>query len=138
MPISKWLPAPLTSGYLCSHCHGTGADPDRTFAARRTGDCDDRSYIRCWNCNGNGLDPAAYFRYSDGVMPAAKIIGARVLNVHRQEGSHKGAHGTITIAEGCLVKVRFDDRDYDAWMVPSDLAYVDLWPREGCRVSLPF
>jgi hypothetical protein len=23
----------------------------------------DAGYIRCWACNGNGLDPAAYFTF---------------------------------------------------------------------------
>lgn len=58
------MPAPLTAGHLCPLCDGTGADRARTLAARRTGQCDRASYIRCWNCNGNGLDPAAYFRNS--------------------------------------------------------------------------
>lgn len=58
------LPAPLPSGNLCSDCNGTGADRKRTADARRKGICDRRSYIQCWACNGNGLDPAAYFRWS--------------------------------------------------------------------------
>lgn len=58
------MPAALTSGNLCSDCNGTGADRAKTLAARRRGDCDGRAYIRCWACNGNGLDPAAYFRWS--------------------------------------------------------------------------
>lgn len=58
------MPKPLTRGHLCPHCNGTGADIARTRAMRKTGHIDSRSYIRCWNCNGNGLDPAAYFRFS--------------------------------------------------------------------------
>lgn len=56
------LPAPLTAGHLCTDCNGTGADAAKTMAARKSGQADSRSYIRCWTCNGNGLDPAAYFR----------------------------------------------------------------------------
>lgn len=56
------MPAPLTAGRLCPDCNGTGADRARTLAARRCGVADGHSYIRCWTCNGNGLDPAAYFR----------------------------------------------------------------------------
>lgn len=58
------LPAALVSGNLCTDCGGTGADRSKTIAARKTGSIDGRSYIRCWACNGNGLDPAAYFRWS--------------------------------------------------------------------------
>ena len=64
------LPAPLTSGHLCTGCNGTGADRAKTLAARSRGDCDGRAYIRCWTCNGNGLDPAAYFRWSAPVAQA--------------------------------------------------------------------
>lgn len=58
------FPAPLASGNLCSDCNGTGANKAKTLTARRGGAIDRRSYIRCWTCNGNGLDPAAYFRWS--------------------------------------------------------------------------
>lgn len=67
------LPAPLPSGHLCSDCNGTGADRKKTADARRKGICDRRSYIQCWNCNGNGLDPAAYFRWS---APVAQAVAA--------------------------------------------------------------
>lgn len=53
------VPAPLTSGHLCPSCKGTGADIERTKAMRGNG------YIMCRNCNGNGLDPAEYFRWGD-------------------------------------------------------------------------
>lgn len=69
--INTNMPAPLTSGHLCPDCNGTGADRSRTLAARRTGLCDRGSYIRCHACNGNGLDPAAYFRWSTPVASAA-------------------------------------------------------------------
>lgn len=55
------LPAPLTSGNLCPDCGGTGADAAKTRAAYKTGRLDS-GYISCWACNGNGLDPAAYFK----------------------------------------------------------------------------
>lgn len=58
------LPAPLTSGHLCPDCGGTGADAAKTAAAYRSGRLT-KSYgghVRCWTCNGNGLDPAAYFQ----------------------------------------------------------------------------
>lgn len=54
----------------CPSCNGTGRDEQKT-AAHVERDAEFRhrvkchgSYIRCWNCNGNGLDPAAYFRWS--------------------------------------------------------------------------
>lgn len=59
-------PAPLTAGHLCPVCKGTGADAAKTAAMYRSGGYS--GHIRCWNCNGNGLDPAAYFRFS----PAAQ------------------------------------------------------------------
>lgn len=63
--VNDSMPAPLTTGHLCPDCNGTGADRARTLAARRRGSCDRGSYVRCWTCNGNGLDPTAYFRLSN-------------------------------------------------------------------------
>ena len=45
----------------CPDCHGSGADAAKTAAARKRGDCDRLSYIRCWSCNGNGNDTAQDF-----------------------------------------------------------------------------
>ncbi len=56
------LPSPLTSGHLCADCNGTGADASKTDKALQTGRIDKGSHIRCNPCNGNGLNPAAYFR----------------------------------------------------------------------------
>lgn len=39
----------------CRACAGTGKDPNKPKV--------DEGYIRCWECNGNGLDPAAYFTW---------------------------------------------------------------------------
>lgn len=52
------IPPPLTSGHLCSDCGGTGADAKKTKALRDSSG----GYVMCWTCNGNGLDPAAYFK----------------------------------------------------------------------------
>lgn len=48
----------------CPDCLGTGADKAKTDAARKSGAIDSRSYIRCWNCNGNGLNPMHFFRFT--------------------------------------------------------------------------
>lgn len=63
--MSKYrLPAPLTSGHLCPDCGGTGADANKTAAAHKSGALTGSgSYIRCWSCNGNGLEP--YYPNSD-------------------------------------------------------------------------
>ena len=60
------LPKPLTRGRLCPDCGGTGADAAKTRAAYMSGHLSKSGggYIRCWACNGNGLDPAAYFKSS--------------------------------------------------------------------------
>lgn len=51
-----WLPRPVDSvDNRCSHCGGTGADAAKTFALNRSQS--DRSYVQCWACNGNGLNP---------------------------------------------------------------------------------
>jgi hypothetical protein len=50
--------------HICRDCNGSGADAVKTTAARKRGDCDGAAYIRCHACNGNGLDPAAFFRWS--------------------------------------------------------------------------
>lgn len=42
----------------CEDCNGTGANAAKTEAARKSGVCDKYSYIRCWTCNGNGIEPA--------------------------------------------------------------------------------
>jgi DnaJ-class molecular chaperone len=55
------IPKPLTSGHLCPSCNGTGADAEKTMHK----DVTKGSYVRCWDCNGNGLDPSAYFRFKD-------------------------------------------------------------------------
>jgi hypothetical protein len=59
------LPLPLTEGVLCEACKGTGADVKKTIILRRTDALrrHDGGYVRCWTCNGGGLDPAAYFRW---------------------------------------------------------------------------
>jgi hypothetical protein len=42
----------------CVKCHGTGKDDKKTEDARRTGVISHPgSYVRCWHCNGNGLEP---------------------------------------------------------------------------------
>lgn len=48
----------------CKDCKGSGMDATKTQAARKTGLCDKHSYVRCWMCNGNGLDPEAFFNRS--------------------------------------------------------------------------
>ncbi len=40
----------------CLDCNGTGADAKKT-AARNKLESSATGYIRCWTCNGNGLDP---------------------------------------------------------------------------------
>ena len=47
----------------CPDCKGTGVDAAKTEKARASGECDAKSYVRCWACNGNGADPAAYFNW---------------------------------------------------------------------------
>lgn len=54
-----------TSPYRCDDCKGTGADAAKTAAALKAGTIDRGSYIRCWMCNGNGLDPMKFFNWSD-------------------------------------------------------------------------
>lgn len=56
----KHMPKPLQAGHLCPDCKGTGADHARTLALKDY----DTGYVRCHACNGNGLDPAAYFTWT--------------------------------------------------------------------------
>lgn len=73
------------------------------------------------------------------------LIGRRVLNVHRQScdlpQSFRDAHkGVITdVFEGCnpTVVVQFDGSQHRSHMVPNDLAFCELWPKEGSRVVVP-
>lgn len=51
--------------YPCPDCGGTGADRRKTEEARKAGRIDFGSYVRCWTCNGNGADPAAYFDWHE-------------------------------------------------------------------------
>lgn len=63
--MQKHIPRPLTEGHLCPDCKGTGADIERTLklAEWETG------YVRCWSCQGGGLDPAEYFRWGPHEEP---------------------------------------------------------------------
>jgi DnaJ-class molecular chaperone len=56
---------PVDSIHKCPDCKGTGADAKKT-AIHRKKEGDKHSYIRCWTCNGNGLDPSAFFRTTGG------------------------------------------------------------------------
>jgi hypothetical protein len=53
----------------CHDCCGTGRDERKTAeVAKRDAEFRHRvkhhgSFVRCWACNGNGLDPAEYFRW---------------------------------------------------------------------------
>lgn len=49
---------------ICPDCNGTGADAKKTADARKRGQCDSRSFIRCWSCHGNGNDTSADFMAS--------------------------------------------------------------------------
>ena len=76
--------------------------------------------------------------------PNHPLVGRRVLNVHRQSCDYsqefRDAHKStvIGVREGCnaLVDVQFDGLEFPSLMCPSDLAYCELWPHEGCRVDL--
>ncbi len=48
----------------CQNCKGTGRD-DLETAAMYKRETSSSGYIQCRACNGNGLDPAAYFRFSN-------------------------------------------------------------------------
>lgn len=41
----------------CPSCKGSGRDEKKTITARKKGICDEHSYIWCWTCNGNGVEP---------------------------------------------------------------------------------
>jgi hypothetical protein len=58
------MPAPVESKHKCPKCGGTGADLEKTAAKYRR-ESSSTGYIRCWNCSGNGLDPMAFFRFSE-------------------------------------------------------------------------
>jgi DnaJ-class molecular chaperone len=47
---------PINQDRVCSVCNGTGIDAIKTKAYHKTSS-DKGGYIRCWNCNGNGLNP---------------------------------------------------------------------------------
>ena len=72
------------------------------------------------------------------------LVGRRVLNIHRQScdysqefrDAHKGT--VLGVEEGCnaIIWVQFDGSGFHSPMIPSDLAFCELWPQEGCRVVL--
>lgn len=86
------LPAPLTSGNLCPDCGGTGADAEKTRAAYKSGHLSKSSggHIRCWTCNGNGLDPAAYFHTTARSRPAVSVV--RGNDLYFPDGNENGDH----------------------------------------------
>ena len=61
------------------------------------------------------------------------IVGRRVLN--RWQDHNRGV--IVAVEPGCNggVRVRFDGRDYDVAMVPSDMAFEDVYPRAGSNVG---
>lgn len=57
--------------HLCKDCGGSGKDAKKTEAKARS-DVEFKyrvkhhgTYVMCWSCNGNGTDPAEYFRWAD-------------------------------------------------------------------------
>ena len=106
---------------ICTDCNGTGANAAKTAAARKTGACDKHSYIRCWTCNGNGLEPAYPARVKP-IRPAITV--ARGNDLHFPGGNENGdlyeplwiakcgsvgyAHGRTAFAAlmGCARQVR--------------------------------
>lgn len=55
----------------CPDCNGTGKSIEKTAALARA-DAEFRhrakhhgSYVRCWSCNGNGIDSVAAFNWGD-------------------------------------------------------------------------
>lgn len=54
-----------TTPKYCEYCNGTGADAKATAEMRKK-ETSATGYIRCWNCNGNGLNPLHFFRFSNG------------------------------------------------------------------------
>lgn len=64
---------------ICPDCGGSGADAVKTKAARKSGQCDRLSYIRCWSCHGNGNDTAADF-YGALAAQRARIAADRKEN----------------------------------------------------------
>lgn len=54
----------MSGKYDCEDCSGTGRDEAKTIVMRKR-ECDHIPYVRCWTCNGNGLDPAKFFRWSE-------------------------------------------------------------------------
>ena len=57
-----------TQPKYCPDCKGTGTDAAKTAALYKR-EPRASGTIRCWTCNGNGLDPAAYFRWSKPSTP---------------------------------------------------------------------
>lgn len=64
--------------HRCEACGGSGQDKKKTAElAKRDAMFRHQvkhhgSYVSCWTCNGNGSDPAEYFRWGDHApLPAA-------------------------------------------------------------------
>lgn len=60
-----YFPTPLvpSSGLdVCQDCGGTGADREKTQALRKR-ECDQKVFVRCWTCCGNGLDPTQFYHW---------------------------------------------------------------------------
>lgn len=72
------------------------------------------------------------------------IVSRRVLGVHHQDfdlpqkyrDAYKGT--VIGVYEGCnpTVVVQFDGSEWVSHMAPQDLAFIELWPQEGCRINI--
>lgn len=70
------------------------------------------------------------------------LVGRRVLNKWRQSCDLSKAYqddyrGTVVaVSQGCnpVIWVLFDGRSYWSAQAPQDLAFCELWPREGSEV----
>lgn len=124
----------------CAHCNGTGADATKTKAARRAGTIDSRAYVRCWMCNGNGLEPA----YPNTLTLATTLHSGskaiyEVVEADMKRRSYEGQTASGRLMEiGRILAVKSDGHWYNrtpgraSWVErytdPTKIAYFDSLP----------
>lgn len=124
---------------ICPECKGTGRDAEKTKKAYKEGRVDPPAYVRCWNCQGNGWDPTAAYRFGKNPADAyhvndmySAMVKAGVKIEHHESDMYVPVNDTTTeILKGYRFKknVKVFYSGAKPWYdIP--FAYVPFWEKQ--------